>query len=265
MSKFLILVMLVFLLSACGGSSPNALNDTAMDTATQEPSSSNNTSSPSAGLMTTEQVAALANSFCLNQKKLQIISTSLLSAYTPTGNSADMNYCGGENLYSTLDSTFTLQLKDYCVSARGRDVLLNGSIAGATESGSNFTSSINSLNISANDLDLDITGNSYAGRADDNFVNLQIMDQMDGSELLMEEVSIKKGEFDFGYVTFDGLNRVKFKFITYFNADNTAGLLFIYGAGDDKIIISGDAGEITAVYSKDRHDPGTWVDLPCNL
>jgi len=180
----------------------------------------------------------------------------LLSAYAPKGNGSDLNYCGGENVFNENGADFTLELTNYCVQARGQQVILNGSISGSTESGSNFISSIiNNLSIVGNNVDLDISGNSWDGRANDNFMNLQITDNINSRALQIGDMSVKKGEFDFGTFSFDELNPVRFQFINHFNADNTEGLLFIYGNADDKLIISGDNGMITAVY---RQRPPWW-------
>jgi len=206
----------------------------------------------------------VADAYCTNQKKLQLISASLLSAYSPKGNGADTANCGGENVYVDDGVNFSLQLKNYCIVNQGKQYTLNGSISGATESGNNFTSTISNLNIKGVNVDLSIDGDSYAGRADDNFVNLNVFDNLSGTPYSIDKSSVKKGEFDFGYFTFPSFEAVHYQFITHFNEANTEGLLYLYGAADDKIIVSADNGMITAVYSVDRHDPGTWLDLPCN-
>ena len=264
MSRFIYTLMFTAFISACndGGNQGNNQN-TLGSNSTSPTTVTGTTIDPSTQAMYAEQIT-LANSYCVNQKKWQIISTSLLSAYSPKGNGSDLNYCGGENVYKVNGADFTLQLNDYCVNAGGKQVLLNGHITGSTDSGSNFISTIDSLNISGKGINLDITGNSRDGRADDNFVNLQVTDNSSNTGFLLDDVSIKKGEFDFGDMTFDGLIQTHFQFITHFNADNTEGLLYLYGQGDDKTIISADKGMITAVYTKDRHDTGTWLDLPCN-
>ena len=261
----LIVFSIVFpLLSACGdgGGDPTAGDQVT----TQQGLNGGNGSGGSTGVATIELSTAttIANAYCTNQRKLQLISASLLSAYSPKGNGTDTTKCGGENLYNDDGTNFSLQLNDYCIVNRGEKYTLNGSITGATESGSNFTSTIAGLSIQGKDVDLNISGDSYAGRADDNFVNLQILDNLTKAQYSIEKSSVKKGEFDFGDATFPQFASTHFQFITHFNEDNTEGLLYFYGSADDKIIISGDNGMITAIYSVDRHDSGTWLDLPCN-
>jgi hypothetical protein len=266
MSRFALIVLSSVILIACGG---NAEIDRTLEINADAEAASSSTSSTTPTTVIDPIVLskeiAIADAFCSNQKKLQIISTSLLSAYAPKGNGSDLNYCGGENVFTMSGADFSLGLTDYCVNARGQQVILNGGIIGITESGSNFISSIIShLSIVGNNIDLDLSGNTWDGRANDNFMNLQIIDNINANTLQLSDVSIKKGELDFGFFTFQDLNPVAFQFITHFNEDNTAGLLFIYGDADDKLIISGDNGMITAVYTIDRHDDGTWLDLPCN-
>jgi len=215
---------------------------------------------PNLSLQTT-----VANAYCGNQRKFQLISASLLSAYSPKGNGSDTSYCGGENVYVDDGSNFTLHLSDYCIENHGKQYLLNGDISGATESGSNFTSTIASLTITGENVDLSISGETWDGRADDNFVNLTIFDNLTNNPLSLTDTSIKKGELDFGYFSYPGFQSVHYQFITHFNDDNTEGLLYFYGNGDDKIIVSADNGSITAVYSADRHDPGTSLTLSCGL
>lgn len=269
MSRSLLLLLSIVILISCGDG--NNLGDDP----TQSLTSNTNAGGTSQASLQTE--IAIADGFCVNQKKLQIISTSLLSAYAPKGNGSDLNYCGGSIIYTDNilytdddpytdgDPDFLLELTDYCVNARGQQVIVNGSISGTTDSGINFFSSIiSNLSIVGSNLNLDLSGNTWDGRADDNFMNLNITDNINSSTLVLGDVSIKKGELDFGTFTFPGLNPVAFQFIKHFNADNTEGLLFIYGEGEEKLIISGDNGMITAVYTKDRHDDGTWLDLPCN-
>jgi hypothetical protein len=275
MSRLIHALVLIPVITACGNSGTSNNTTNPLDTGSSKSTTSDSTSTsadsptpspnnPGADAMYAEQIAQ-ANGYCVNQKKLQIISTSLLSAYTPKGNRSDLNYCGGENVYNVDGANFTLQLNNYCVNARGQQVVLNGRISGQTDSGSNFFSTIiEDLTIAGEGIDLDITGSTRDGRADDNFVDLQVTDNNDGSQLSLNDTSIKKGEFDFGDVTFDGSSQIPFKFIDYFNPDNTTGLLFLYGQGEDFTVVSGDKGMITAVYKKDRHDPGTWLDLPCN-
>jgi len=248
-----IVISTIFLaLSACGGGSGPGENG---NTNIQQLDS--NLDLQDVNLQTT-----IANAYCTNQKKLQLISESLLRAYSPKGNGADKANCGGENAYTDDGTNFTLDMKDYCIEKEGKQYLLNGSISGMTESGNNFTSTISNLSITGNGVNLSIDGDSYDGRADDNFVNLNVHDG--ALNYSLDQSSVKKGEFDFGYLTFPTFASAPYQFITHFNADNTEGLLFIYGNADDKIIISGDQGMITAVYSANKQDPGTWLDLPCN-
>jgi len=207
---------------------------------------------------------AVADAYCSNQKKLQLVSKALLSAYSPKGNGSDTANCGGENVYVDDGVNFSLELKDYCIEKSGQQYKLNGSISGATESGNNFTSTISSLSIKGNNVDLSINGDTYAGRADDNWANLNINDNLTNTPYALDQTSVKKGELAFGDFTYPGFESVHYQFITNFNEDNTEGLLFFYGNEEDRIIVSADNGMITAVYAVDRQDPGTWLDLPCN-
>lgn len=205
-------------------------------------------------------ISDAASGFCDSQRQLQILSTSLLSAYAARGNGSDMNYCGGTSELTEDGLNFEINIDNYCVAARGQQVTLNASISGAVESGANFTSDIHDLTIEGEGVDLDITGNTWDGRADDMFMNLDISDLANAIDLSLEYVNIKKGEFDFGYLNLPDVGRFKFKFIDHFNADNTAGMLFIYGdQKDELIIISADNGDITVVYQENKQDPGTLI------
>lgn len=263
MSRFnYFLIVLLPFFCACGSSSsPNndAMNNSPSSTSSASSHSTPAPSTPETQAMYADQIAH-ANAYCVYQKKMQIISSSLLSAYTKPAGGNNAHY-----EYVTDGITFNISLTDYTVNVRGTTVVLNGDIDGTVDSGANFFSTINLLNIAGDNINLDITGSTRDGRADDNFVDLKVTNHNDYTPLFqMNDVSIKKGEFDFGDITFDNLSKIPFKFIDYFNADNTTGLLFLYGQGDDKTIISGDNGMITAVYSTSKQDPGTWLDLPCN-
>lgn len=207
--------------------------------------------------MDNTKASAAAGGFCESQKQLQILSTSLLSAYTSKGNGADVNYCGGSANFSSEGGQFSIELADYCVNARGQQVTLNGLINGATESGANFTSDIVELTIEGAGVNLSLDGNTWDGRADDMFMNLNISDLVNTIEAGLEGVNIKKGEFDLGYLVMPNVGRFYFKFITHFNAELTEGMLFIYGEAEQVIIISADSGALTVVYKQNRQDPGT--------
>ncbi|MGD8639007.1 MAG: hypothetical protein PVG89_00175 [Gammaproteobacteria bacterium] len=261
---FLLSFVLVFLWS-CGGNGGSTTN-----TGINEDS---NIPEPVGGIDSVESldildtdpisnnnISAAVSGFCDNQKKLQILSTSLLSAYAAKGNGADTNFCGTGTAELIEDGmNFELNVADYCVNARGQQVTLNADISGMVESGANFTSDIHSMTIEGNNIDLDISGITWDGRADDMFLNLDISDLTSDTSTALEYVNIKKGEFDFGYLNLPNVGRFKFKFIDHFNADNTTGMLFIYGEGEDYIVVSADEGSITAVYKVDRQDPGTLV------
>lgn len=251
--QILVLSAVVPLLAACGG------GGTPGDQITAQQQGSGNIASADLSLQT-----SIADAYCKNQRKLQVISNTLLSAYAPKDNGVDAKYCGGENVYTVDGANFTLKLNNYCMDYRGEQYTLNASIAGSTDSGSNFISSISDFSITGKNVDLSFSGETWDGRADDNHVTLDVYDALTTTDYSISESSVKKGEFDFGNLSFPGFQSVAYKFITHFNADNTEGLLFIYGNADDKIIISADNGIITAVYSANKHDPGTWLELPCN-
>jgi hypothetical protein len=203
------------------------------------------------------KASAAASGFCDSQKQLRILSTSLLSAYASKGNGADTNYCGGSAEFTQNGPQFGIALADYCVNARGQQVTLNGIINGVTESGANFTSDIVELTIEGAGVNMSLDGDTYAGRADDMFMNLNISDLVNAIETGLEGVNIKKGEFDLGYLVLPNVGRFYFKFITHFNGDWTEGMLFIYGEGEQVIIVSADNGTLTVVYKETRHDAGT--------
>lgn len=251
MKKPLIIVLLLQFLWACGGSNTPAGDNTL------------NTSENQATALSTDSSTALANAFCAAQTRLQMVSTSLLSAYSAKGNGSDLNYCGGESALTEDKPNFQIALKDYCVNFRGQQLILNGDIFGATESGSNFTSDISDLALTGKGVDLTINGKSTAGRADDMFITSVVTDNKAGEDIGLENISLKKGEFDFGYFTLPDVGRHEFKFIDYFNAELTQGQLFIYGEGEQLLIISADNGAITAVYKETKLDPGTLLNTSC--
>lgn len=209
--------------------------------------------------ITDTNVSAAASGFCESQRQLQILSTSLLSAYAVKGNGSDTNYCGGTSELIEDGMNFDINVDNYCVNARGQQVTMNAAISGAIESGANFTSDIHNLTVQGDGVDLEVTGNTWDGRADDMFMNLNISDLVNAINVGLEDVNIKNGEFDFGYLNLPDIGRFKFKFIEHFNADNTQGMLFIYGEQEQLVIISADNGNITVVYKKDKHDPGTLI------
>lgn len=210
--------------------------------------------------VTDDNIGATASGFCESQKQLQILSTSLLSTYAVKGNGSDMNYISGTSELIEDGLNFDINVDNYRIEARGQEVVLNASISGAIESGANFTSDINNLTIQGDGVDLQTSGNTWDGRADDMFMNLDISDLTHAIELSLEYTNIKKGEFDFGYLNLPGVGRFKYQFIDHFNADNTQGMLFIYGdQPGEMIIISADNGQITVVYKKDKQDSGTLI------
>jgi len=257
MKKLIILSLSLFWLWSCGGNSSNSTSITGSN-----PGSASLTNSP----LTNESMAAVAGNFCACETKFKMLSTSLLSAYSSKGNGSDLNYCGGSNGYSEDGANFKIELKNYCVNFRGQHLTLNGTINGVTDSGANFFSSIiPDLSIIGKNVDLSVSGSTKYGRADDMFLDITIDDNITAKQIVFQDVNIKKGEFDLGYFSFNDVGPFQFKFIDHFDADYTTGMLFIYGTGDDYLILSADQGIITVVYKKDRHDPGTLIDVPsCN-
>jgi len=207
--------------------------------------------------LSNSRASAAASGFCESQKQLQILSTSLLSAFSSKGNGTDKNYCGGTTNFAEDGMMFDIELTDYCVNARGQQVTMNGLIKGEIESGANFTSDINELSVVGEGVNLSLDGNTWDGRADDMFMNLNISDLLNEIEISLEGVNIKKGEFDLGYLNIPGVGTFYFKFINHFNAEFTEGMLFIYGEGEQLIIVSADSGTITVVYKENKRDPGT--------
>jgi len=216
--------------------------------------------------LNTDSNIAIASNFCSNETKLKMLSTSLLSAYAVKGNSADLNYCGGTSELSDNGGEFGITLTDYCVNFRGQQLIMNGTIDGVVDSGANFFSSIiPDLTISGENVDLSISGSTKYGRADDMFITIAVTDHMTDKQLQLQEVNIKKGEFDLGYFSFGDVGPYEFKFINHFNADLTEGMLFIYGTGEQLLILTAENGIITVVFKQDKHDPGTLLDVAsCN-
>ena len=210
-----------------------------------------------------DRAAAAASGFCESQKQLQILSTSIIRAYSSKGNGNDNYYCGGTANFTEDGMMFDIELVDYCANARDQQVTINAIIQGETESGANFTSDIEQLVIEGDGVNLSVDGNTWDGRADDMFMNLNISDLVNNIEIALEGVNIKhnsktkNGEFDLGYLNIPDVGKFYFKFITHFNAEFTEGMLFIYGEGEQLIIISADNGTITVVYKEDKRDPGT--------
>lgn len=252
MKIILIVYLLLQFMWACGGSAP----DTPEKSINEPPNEVTN--------INVETSTTLANSFCAAQTRLQMVASALLSAYSPKGNGSDLNYCGGENILSENKTNFDITIKDYCFNFRDQELILNGGITGATESGANFTSEIANLDITGDAVDLTITGNTTAGRADDMFFSALITDNVSGDDITLENVSLKKGELDFGYLTLPRLDKLEFKFIEYFNVELTQGQLYIYGTGDQLLIITAANGTITAAYHASKLDPGIPLDTTCN-
>jgi hypothetical protein len=252
MKRVLLALVLMQFITACGESNLPAEDNAANEPTHQNADLDNDTST------------ALANGFCSAQTQLQIVSTGLLSAYSVKGNGSDLNYCGGEILLTEDDPDFAIDINDYCFNFRNQPLTLNGDIIGAIESGANFTSEIQTLSVEGEAVDLSISGRTWDGRADDMFISITVSDNLTGEQITLEEVSIKKGELDFGYVTFSDLGRFEFKFIEHFNADLTQGQLFLYGTGEELVILTAENGEITVVYKQSKADPGTLLDSNCS-
>ena len=255
MKQLVLLVCVLPIVWSCG--------DNANNLSTGTPKTQNQTQITGIDL-NSETAATVANNFCTYQKPLQIISTSLLSAYSVKGNGSDLNYCGGTAALNENGLNFDIALSDYCVNAIDAQYLLNGTIYGVVESGANFTSDIPDLSIVGNGVDLLVTGNTRDGRADDMFINLTINDQITATQLIIEDISIKKGELDFGYITFPDLGPVKFKFIDHFNPELTKGQVFFYGANEEITIVSADNGSITVVYKESKLDAGILLESNCS-
>jgi len=221
---------------------------------------------PNLSYALSNSVAGAASSgFCDAQKQLQILSASLISAYSSRGNKSDPYYCGGTAVHTPNGDSFGIELTDYCANVRGQQVTLNGSITGQVDSGSNFFSDIQQLTIEGDGINLSLDGTTRYGRIDDMFMTLNISDLVNNIEVGLEEVNLKDnakthyGEFDLGYLNLPNVGKFYFKFITHFNAELTEGMLFIYGEADQVIIISADSGTITVVYKENKQDPGTLI------
>ena len=262
MKKLSILLMSLLLVYACGNSSedPNNMQTLGANTTTGTPVDNVPPSELNA-----ETNLLIADNFCANETKFKLLSTSLLSAYSAKGNGSDMNYCGGTSEFTENGDEFSIALTNYCVNFRGQQVLLNGSIDGITDSGANFFSSlIPDITITGENFDLSFSGNTWYGRADDMFMNLMITDHTTGNSINLEETNIKKGEFDLGFFSFHEVGPYESKFIKHFNAELTEGQLFIYGVGEELLILTAEEGIVTVVFKRDRHDPGVLVESSCS-
>lgn len=253
MKKVLIIIMLMQFVWACG------------DSNTPAEENSTNTSTDQNGDLNTDTSTLVANGYCSAQTRLQMLSTGLLSAYSVKGNGSDLNYCGGDILLTEDDPNFEITINNYCFNFRDQQLTLNGNIIGAIESGANFTSEIPQLTITGEAVDLTISGETWDGRADDMFISITVTDNISGETITLDEVSIKKGELDFGFITLSDLGRFKFKFIEHFNAELTKGQLFFYGADEQLIIITAENGTMTVVYKESKLDPGTLLDENCGV
>lgn len=262
MKKLLLITLTLSILSSCGGtdSTTNSNIDVSPSGVTNERTTTNNATDSGINL-------AIADNFCSNETKLKLLSTSLLSAFAVKGNGADLNYCGGSSELLVTDSTnFNIILDNYCVNFRNQQAVLNGTINGTVESGANFVSSIiPNLTITGDNLNLSVTGTTYNGRADDMFISLSIEDKINNIETSLENVSIKKGELDFGLFSFNNVGPYEFKFIDHFNEDLTKGMLFIYGEGEELLILTAENGIVTVVHKLNKKDPGSLIDsTSCN-
>lgn len=270
MKKLSILLISLFLVYACGNSSKDETNiqtfgvDANANTPSEVPADTPVVFVPPSDV-NAQMDLAIADNFCANEKNLKLLSTSLLSAYSSKGNGSDMNYCGGTADFAENGPDFSITLTNYCVNFRGQQVLLNGTIDGVTDSGANFFSSIiPDLTIAGGNYDLSLNAETWYGRADDMFLNLMATDHTSGNSISLEDTNIKKGEFDIGYFSFDGVGPYEFRFINHFNADLTEGLLFIYGVGEEYLVLTAEEGIVTVVYKTDRHDPGVLVESSCS-
>ena len=252
MKKVLIIFLLIQFILACGESNSPGDENSVNETPSQNTDRNIDTAT------------ALANDFCAAQSQLQMVSAGLLSAYSVKGNGSDLNYCGGELILAENNPNFDISINEYCFNFRGQLLTLNGNIVGVIESGANFTSEIPEITLKGEEVDLFISGNTWDGRADDMFISVVVTDNISAEEIILEDVSIKKGELDFGYITFSDLNRFEFKFIEHFNAELTQGQLFFYGADEELVIITADNGTITVVHKDSKLDPGTLLDSNCS-
>ena len=260
MKKLSILLMSLFLEYACGNSSKD---DTNVQTTGINSGTPVDAVPPSE--VNAQMNLQIADNFCANETNLKLLSTSLLSAYSSKGNGSDMNYCGGTNAFTENGADFNITLTNYCVNFRGQQVVLNGTIDGVTDSGANFFSSIiPDITIAGGNYDLSLSGETWYGRADDMFLNLMATDHNTGNLISLEDTNIKKGEFDIGFFSFEGVGPYEFRFIKHFNETLTEGQLFIYGVGEEYLVLTAEEGIVTVVYKKDRHDPGVLVESSCS-
>lgn len=264
MKKFSILLISLFFVYACGNGSSEEENLMQSTDSGSSPGTSVGGVAP--GDLNAQMNVAIADGFCANETNFKLLSTSLLSAFSSAGNHPDVNYCGGTaELVQIDDLNFDIHLTDYCVNFRGQQVLLNGMIDAQVESGANFVSSvISDLTITGEGVDMSFSGTTWDGRANDMFLDLTITDHTTGNSIDLDETNIKKGEFDLGLFSFDNVGPYEFKFINHFNADLTEGMLFIYGIGEELLILTAEEGIVTVVYKQDRHDPGTLVESSCS-
>lgn len=265
MKKLSILLISLFLVYACGNN--NAEDENNMSGSGIETTSGTPVDTVAPGDLNAQMNVAIADGFCANETNFKLLSTSLLSAFSPAGNHPDINYCGGTaELVQIDDLNFDIHLTDYCVNFRGQQVFLNGMIDAQVESGANFVSSvISDLTITGEGVDMSFSGSTWDGRANDMFLDLTITDHTTGNSIDLDETNIKKGEFDLGLFSFDDVGPYEFKFINHFNPELTEGMLFIYGIGEELLILTAEEGIVTVVYKQDRHDPGTWVEsAACN-
>ena len=272
----LISLSLVFMLSACGNGSKE--DESPQSAGVQTTSSSSDDSIvvvPTSELIEVSPASldantnlAIADNFCANETKFKLLSTSLLSAFSDKGrgNTSDANYCGGTSALTENGSEFNITLTDYCVQFREQQVLLNGTIDGIIESGANFVSASADpdISITGEGVDLSIVGHTWDGRNDDMFLTLTITDNLSGHQIELGDTNIKKGEFDFGHFSFGAVGPYDFKFINHFNAELTEGQLFIYGSGEELLILTAENGIVTVVFKTDRHDPGVLVESNCS-
>jgi len=202
----------------------------------------------------------LANAFCASQNTLQIVATSFLSVYSVMGNGSDLNYCGGTLLLNKDGLNFDISMTDYCVNAAGQEVIINGGIDGMVETGGDFSSNIYGMRVVSDGIDLSVSGNTWNGRADEQFMRLNIIDNMTATKILIEEASLKNGEFDYGYITFPDLGRFEFRFIANFNADLSQGQVYIYADSGQAISITATNGGLAVIYNAAETDPGVTLN-----
>ena len=211
----------------------------------------------------TAKATELTNGFCAAQKQLQIFSKSLLSVFSVYSSQGLSNSCGGEVALTKSPGAFQLDIIHYCSESSGQPLTINGQIKALVESGVNFTSDI-ALSIKGDGVDLTANGNSWDGRYNDFFFTMEVKDNVLGQSLLLDQVNIKKGELDLGYVVFPDFGRTKFLVIKHFNNDNTAGQIFFYGQNGEIVIVTAEDGLLSAVFKQNKLDPGILLDSDCN-